>query len=183
MCALALGGKAQAASYVWSEHQLAFVVPDEGRVVYSTNDHMEIVWDDMAVTIQLFNKYGAEKDAVADELRRRAAGFNMFDINGGKLKVKGFEVCSLNGTLPDGSHALLANLVSKKKNLFVSVTINYLLGNIEEAEDIVKSFTTSTPKKKVKKQKIQTAEDAIKQEKREKEHRQEQVKHYETFEI
>lgn len=41
------------------------------------------------------------------------------------------------------------------------MTVNYLLGSIEEAEDVVKSFAIGKQKaKKEKKQKVQSAEDA-----------------------
>ena len=79
--------------------------------------------------------------------------------------------------MPDGSHTLLANLVCNNRDLMVSVTVNYLLGNIEEAEDIVKSFTIGKQKaKKEKKQKIQSAEDAKAVEEAEAKRKQEQTK-------
>ena len=168
---------AQASVLTWSIHNLTFEVPDGGTVTYNSADHFEIMWDDMAIIISLYNKQGVNDKNTDIELQRRANDFNMFDTETGKLKVKGFKCKTLDGTMPDGSHTLLANLVCNNRDLMVSVTVNYLLGNIEEAEDIVKSFTIGKQKaKKEKKQKIQSAEDAKAVEEAEAKRKQEQTK-------
>ena len=170
----------------WSIHNLTFEVPDGGTVTYNSPTHFEIMWQDLALVIEIYGKEGALEDIVKNNLLRRANGYNMYDTQVGKLKVKGFKCHTLTGTMPDGTHTLLANLVCNKKDLLVSVTVNYLLGNIEEAEDIVKSFTIGKQKlKKEKKQKIQSEEDAIAKEKereRDKKKEKEQSTH-EIFDI
>ena len=169
--------RADASILTWSIHNLTFEVPDGGTVTYNSASHFEIMWQDMALVITLYNKQGANDDNMRADLQRRAAGYNMFECQPCKLKVKGFKSYLLTGTMPDGSHTLLANLVCNNRDLLVSVTVNYLLGNIEEAEDIVKSFTIGKQKaKKEKKQKIQSAEDAKAVEEAEAKRKQEQTK-------
>ena len=178
---------AQASVLTWSIHNLTFEVPDGGTVTYNSADHFEIMWDDMAIIISLYNKQGVNDKNTDIELQRRANDFNMFDTETGKLKVKGFKCKTLDGTMPDGSRALLANLVCDKKDLFITVTINYLLGNLEIAEDMVKSFTIGRQKvKERKEQKVQTEADAKVQEeklKKEAEEKKKPKKEYQTYDI
>ena len=49
---------AQASVLTWSIHNLTFEVPDGGTVTYNSADHFEIMWDDMAIIISLYNKQG-----------------------------------------------------------------------------------------------------------------------------
>lgn len=175
-----------AAVLTWSAYDITFEVPDGGSVTYNSTNHFEVMWQDMALVIDIYSKEGATDEVLKNNLLRRASGYNMFDTTPNKLKVKGFKCHSITGTMPDGSHTLLSNLVCNNKNIVVAVTVNYLLGNIEEAEDIVKSFTIGKQKiKKEKKQKIQSEEDAIAKEKqREKdEKREKEAKTHEIFDI
>lgn len=178
---------ALASVFTWSIHNLTFEVPDGGTVTYNSANHFEIVWNDMAIIITLYNKQGVNDKNTDIELQRRANDFNMYDTNMGKLKVKGFKCKTLDGTMPDGSRALLANLICNKKDLFITVTINYLLGNLEIAEDMVKSFTIGRQKvKEEKKQKVQTEADAKVQEeklKKEAEEKKKPKKEYQTYDI
>ena len=66
--------------------------------------------------------------------------------------------------------------MSKKKDIVAEVTINYLYGNREVVEDIIKSFTTvkQKPNKEQKRQRIQSKEDADKQDKQLEEERRRQ---------
>lgn len=169
--------RTDAAILTWSAHNLTFEVPDGGTVTYNSASHFEIMWQDMALVITLYNKQGANDDNMQMDLARRANGYNMYECQPNKIKVKGFKCYSLTGTMPDGSHTLLANLVCKNRDLLVSVTVNYLLGSIEEAEDVVKSFAIGKQKaKKEKKQKVQSAEDAKAVEEAEAKRKQEQTK-------
>ncbi|MGM9804265.1 MAG: hypothetical protein ACI308_08830 [Muribaculaceae bacterium] len=175
--------------FTWSVHNLTFEVPDGGTVTYNSATHFEIMWQDMALVIDLYSKEGTNNDNMRNNLLRRASSFNMYDNQTNKIKVKGFKSYSLTGTMPDGSHTLLANLVCNNRDLLACVTINYLLGNIEEAEDIVKSFTIGKQKlKKEKKQKVQTEEDAIakeaeEQRKKQLQKKKESQKNQEIFDI
>ncbi len=165
LAALFFTNTAHATVFTWSMHNLTFEVPDGGQVTYNSATHFEIMWHDMAVIIDLYNKNGVNDKTAKNELLRRANGFNMFDTNIDNLRVKGFKCRTLDGTMPDGSRALLANLECKNKDLFITVTVNYLLGNIEYAEDIIKSFSIGKQKaKEEKKQKVQTEENAKAQE-------------------
>lgn len=178
---------ANAAVLTWSAHELTFEVPDGGAVTYNSGTHFEIMWNDMAVLINVYSKDGVNDETAELELYRRANGFNMFDTELAKLKVKGFKCRALNGTMPDGSRALLANLECKKKDLFITVSVNYLLGNLELAEDIVKSFTIGKQKvKEEKKQKVQSEEDAKAEDeklKKEAEEKKNPKKEYQIYDI
>ena len=70
--------------------------------------------------------------------------------------------------MPDGTRCLINYLVSDKTSTVIEVVINYLLGNQEVAEDIIKSFSENNnqqPNEREKpKQKIQKKKDAEKQE-------------------
>ncbi len=83
----------------------------------------------------------------------------------GKMKVKGFKAFDIEGTMPDGSRAIIADLVSKKRNLVVEVTVNYLYGNREVVEDVIKSVTEGSkqPNKQKHRQRVQSKEDAKRQ--------------------
>ncbi len=179
-CALA----GHASVYTWSQHDICFEVPDGGFVTYSTNTHFEIRWDEMVVSITLYDKKNVDDKVIREDLLRDAMSYNLYDIKEGKVKTKCFKGVNIEGTMPDGSRALITSLSSKKTDILVKVTINYLYGNREMVDDIVKSVTEGKDeilkkqKKKEKeqrKQKIQRKSDAerdkqlMEQEKKEKE--------------
>ena len=159
---------ADATVYNWSRYDLSFETPDGGFVTYNSNTRFEIQWEDMVMTIQLYSKdKGDEKKMLNENLQRKALGYNMYDLGNGKLKVKGFKkTYSITGTMPDGSRAIIADLVSKRQNLIVEVTVNYLYGNREVVEDMIKSFAENKqqkPNHERKRQKVQTKQDADRQ--------------------
>ena len=159
---------AWASVYTWSAHNLTFEVPDGGFVSYSTNTRFEIHWDDMVMTIQLYNKDKSDDKFLRDNLARKALGYNMYDTKQGKLKVKGFKALCIEGTMPDGSRAVIADLISKKQNLIAEVTINYLYCNSEVVDDILKSFADNDsrqPNREKKRQRVQSKQESEKQKK------------------
>lgn len=168
----------QAAVYTWSQHDLTFETPEGGIVTFSTPTYFELRWDEMVLTIQLYQRESKdEKRVMRDNLQRKALSYNMYDTHDGKIKVKGFDVYSLDGTMPDGSRAIIADLVNKKKDIVAEVTVNYLYGNREMVEDILKSFTTNyqKPNHEQKKQRVQSKDDADRQQQqREEQRRREQ---------
>ena len=57
------------------------------------------------------------------------------------------------------SRAIIADIVSKHQNLIIEVTVNYLYGNRETVEDMIKSFAenkTQQPNHERKRQKVQS---------------------------
>ena len=156
--------------YNWSRYDLSFETPDGGFVTYNSNTRFEIQWEDMVMTVQLYSKdKGDEKKMLNENLQRKALGYSMYDLSNTKLKVKGFKkTYSIAGTMPDGSRAIIADLVSKHQNLIVEVTVNYLYGNREAVEDMIKSFAENKkqqPNHERKRQKVQTREKAKQQDK------------------
>ena len=105
--AASIGGfsQAQAAVYTWSRHNLTFETPDGGWVTYNSNTRFEIRWDEMVMTVQLYEKRDGDTKIVEDNLRRKAADFNMYDTKVEKIKVSGFDAKCISGTMPDGSRA------------------------------------------------------------------------------
>lgn len=159
-----------AAVYTWSKYNLTFETPEGGFVTYSSNTRFEIQWDDMVVTIQLYSKDKSDDESIKNNLTRKAMSYNMYDTSIDKMKVKGFKALYLEGTMPDGSRAIIADLISKKQDLIVEVTVNYLFGNREMVDDLIKSFAEGKPQEvksqdKKHKQKVQSKEDADKQDK------------------
>ena len=168
---------AGATVYTWSRYDLSFETPEGGFVTFNTSTRFEIHWEDMVMTIQLYSQdKGDEKKLLTENLQRKAMGYNMYDLNNGKLKVKGFKkTYSIYGTMPDGSRAIIADIVSKHQNLIVEVTVNYLYGNRETVEDMIKSFAenkTKQPNHERKRQKVQTKQKAKQQEKKSKNEQQ-----------
>jgi len=152
---------ATATVYNWSRYDLSFETPENGFVTYNSPTRFEIQWEDMVMTVQLYSKdKGDEKKMLNNNLQRKALGYSMYDLVNGKIKVKGFKkTYSIDGTMPDGSRAIIADLVSKKQNLIVEITVNYLFGNRETVEDMIKSFAenkTQQPNHERKRQKVQT---------------------------
>ena len=159
------GIDANAAVYNWSRYDLTFETPDDGFVTFNSPTRFEIQWEDMVMTVQLYSQdKGDEKKMLNENLQRKAMGYNMYDLHNGKLKVKGFKkTYSIDGTMPDGSRAIIADLVSKHQNLIVEVTVNYLYGNREIVEDMIKSFAENKnqkPNHERKRQKVQTKQKA-----------------------
>jgi len=163
--------EAAATVYNWSRYDLSFETPEDGFVVFNSNTRFEIQWPDMVMTVQLYSKdKGDEKKLLTENLQRKALGYSMYDLNNGKIKVKGFKkTYSIDGTMPDGSRAIIADLVSKHQNLIVEITVNYLYGNRETVEDMIKSFAENKkqqPNHERKRQKVQTKQKADKEKKK-----------------
>lgn len=159
---------ASAAVYTWSRYDLSFETPDGGFVTYNTPTRFEIQWEDMVMTVQLYSQdKGDEKKMLTKNLQRKALGYSMYDLHDGKIKVKGFKkTYSIDGTMPDGSRAIIADIVSKHQNLIIEVTVNYLYGNREIVEDMIKSFAenkTQQPNHERKHQKVQPKHKADKE--------------------
>ena len=176
---------AGATVYNWSRYDLSFETPEDGFVVFNTQTFFEIHWEDMVMTVQLYSQdRGDEKKLLTENLQRKALGYNMYDLHDGKLKVKGFKkTYSIDGTMPDGSRAIIADIVSKHQNLIIEVTVNYLYGNREIVEDMIKSFAenkTKQPNHERKRQKVQTKQKAD-QEKKQREKEQESFHLYSHY--
>ncbi len=159
---------ASASVYTWSRYDLSFETPDGGFVTYNTPTRFEIQWEDMVMTVQLYSQdKGDEKKMLTENLQRKALGYSMYDLHDGKIKVKGFKkTYSIDGTMPDGSRAIIADIVSKHQNLIIEVTVNYLYGNREIVEDMIKSFAenkTQQPNHERKHQKVQPKHKADKE--------------------
>ena len=164
---------ASATVYNWSRYDLSFETPDGGFVTFNSPTRFEVQWEDMVMTVQLYSKdKGDEKKMLNENLQRKALGYSMYDLGNGKIKVKGFKkTYSIEGTMPDGSRAIIADLISKQQNLIVEVTVNYLFGNRETVEDMIKSFAENKqqqPNHERKRQKVQTEKDAKRQEEKDK---------------
>ena len=160
MLLLAAHFDAGATIYNWSRYDLSFETPDNGFVIFNSNTRFEIQWEDMVMTVQLYSQdKGNEKKLLTENLQRKALGYNMYDLHDGKIKVKGFKkTYSIDGTMPDGSRAIIADIVSKHQNLIIEVTVNYLYGNREIVEDMIKSFAenkSKQPNHETKHQKVQ----------------------------
>ena len=157
---LLTGMTATATVYTWSRYNLSFETPDGGFVTYNSATRFEVQWEDMVMTVQLYRQdKGDEKKMLNSNLQRKALGYSMYDLVNGKIKVKGFKkTYSIEGTMPDGSRAIIADLVSKSQNLIVEVTVNYIFGNRETVEDMIKSFAENKnqqPNHERKRQKVQ----------------------------
>ncbi len=160
LVALFSADQAAATVYNWSRYDLSFETPENGFVVFNSNTRFEIQWEDMVMTVQLYSQdKGNEKKLLTENLQRKALGYNMYDLHDGKIKVKGFKkTYSIDGTMPDGSRAIIADIVSKHQNLIIEVTVNYLYGNREIVEDMIKSFAenkSKQPNHEPKHQKVQ----------------------------
>ena len=171
LVALAATVDAGATVYNWSRYDLSFETPENGFVTFNSPTRFEIQWEDMVMTVQLYSQdKGNEKKLLTENLQRKALGYSMYDLHDGKIKVKGFKkTYSLSGTMPDGSRAIIADIVSKHQNLIIEVTVNYIYGNREIVEDMIKSFAenkTQKPNHDRKRQKVQTKEKAKSQDKK-----------------
>ena len=161
---------ATATVYNWSRYDLSFETPEGGFVTHNSPTRFEVQWEDMVMTVQLYSKdKGDEKKMLNNNLQRKALGYSMYDLVDGKIKVKGFKkTYSIEGTMPDGSRAIIADLVSKRQNLIVEVTVNYLFGNREAVEDMIKSFAENKkqqPNHERKRQKVQNKRKAAQEKK------------------
>ena len=170
---------ATATVYTWSRYELSFETPDGGFVTFNSNTRFEIQWEDMVMTVQLYSKdKGDEKKMLNENLQRKALGYNMYDLHDGKIKVKGFKkTYSIDSTMPDGSRAIIADLVSKHQNLIIEITVVYLYGNRETVEDMVKSFAENKkqqPNHERKRQKVQNKSKAKSEDKKNKKQQPEQ---------
>ena len=185
---LSLAATVQAKVYTWDKFNIAFEAPEGGHVPFTffqDPNSAQVDWDEMVMTLQRYTKNNnTNKKNLNERLKSRALGFNMYDTRLFEIKVKGFKCYSLEGTMPDGTRCLINYLVSDKTPTVLEVVINYLLGNQEVAEDIIKSFSENNNQKpnerKKPKQKIQKKEDAEKQEQElKKEKRRQNEKVYE----
>ncbi len=176
----------QAKIYTWDKFNIAFEAPEGGHIPFSffqDPNSAQVEWDEMVMTLQRYIKNeNTNKKNLNERLKSRALGFNMYDTKLLEIKVKGYKCYSLEGTMPDGTRCLINYLVSNKTSTVIEVVVNYLLGNQEVVEDIIKSFSEDNnqkPNEREKpKQKIQKKEDAEKQEqelKREKKRKNEKV--------
>lgn len=170
---------AGATIYNWSRYELSFETPDDGFVTFNSPTRFEVQWEDMVMTVQLYSQdKGNEKKLLTENLQRKALGYNMYDLHDGKIKVKGFKkTYSIDGTMPDGSRAIIADLVSKHQNLIVEVTVVYLYGNREIVEDMIKSFAenkTQQPNHDRKRQKVQSKQKADQEKQKAKKQEQQQ---------
>ncbi len=172
LLAVVLATTATAATYTWSRYNLTFETPDGGWVTYNSSTRFEIQWEDMIFTVQLYNKDKSDEKSIKTNLDRKALSFNMYDCKQGKMKVKGFKPLYIEGTMPDGSRAVIADLISDKQNLIIEITAQYLLGNREIVDDFIKSFAEgktkqqqAQEKEKKHKQKVQSREDSEAKEK------------------
>ncbi|MGM9869527.1 MAG: hypothetical protein ACI30R_07890 [Sodaliphilus sp.] len=159
---------AMARDLTWSNYNLNFSVPEGGYEIMNTPIYYEHQWEDMLLTVRLYTKDKTEnKEIYTTTLQRKAAEFNMYEVKSTKIKVKNFDTYALEGIMPDGTRGLLVNLVSKKSDLVVQVVVNYLFGNREMVEDVVKSFAENPnrkPNHETKKQKIQKSAKPSKEE-------------------
>ncbi|MDO4510768.1 MAG: hypothetical protein Q4B68_02990 [Bacteroidales bacterium] len=150
---------ASALDLTWSKYNLNFSVPDGGFELFSTNTHYERQWEDMHLSVHLYSKDPNDKKEIyTTTLERKAADYNMYEVKKTKIKVKNFDTYAVEGIMPDGTRALLVNLVSKKSELVVQVVVNYLFGNREMVEDVIKSFAENPDRKpnhETRKQKVQ----------------------------
>jgi len=179
-------GTSQAEVYTWSKYDIAFDAPEGGYVPYSffqDPSSAQINWDEMVMTLQHYLKNeNTTKKNLEERLKSRAMGFNMYDTKMIKIKVKGFKSHSLEGTMPDGTRCIISYLVSEKTSTVIEVVVNYLYGNQEVVEDIIKSFSEGKDKKPNErakpKQKIQKKKDAEKEKEeieKEKKHKDEKT--------
>lgn len=161
---------ADANVYTWSRYDLNFEVPEGGYVPFSDNVYFEMHWDDMLLTARIYRKEADndKKKFYRENLQRKALSYSMYDLDFCKIKVKDFNTHAIEGTMPDGTRAIIIDMVSKKSDIIVEVSVNYLLGNREVVEDIIKSFAINKDKKPAtrgkKKQKVQKKDDPKRQE-------------------
>lgn len=183
---VALTFSVQAKVYTWDKYNIAFEAPDGGYVPFNffqDPNSAQVNWDEMVMTLQRYIKNeNTNKKNLNERLKSRALGFNMYDTKLFTIKVKGFKCYSLEGTMPDGTRCMISYLVSDTTPTVLEVVVNYLLGNQEVVEDILKSFSEGNDQKpnerEKPKQKIQKKSDAEKQEqemKKEKQRRNEKI--------
>lgn len=153
VCAM---GSLCAENYRWIK-DLTFDAPEDGRIAYNSRTRLEMVWHDMTFIIQLLRSGDVSDDLLKRDLQRTASGYNMYDTRTEKYGNRSFKGFSLEGTLPDGSTANIYNLLSKKSDLGIQVTINYTRDSAKEAKKLIKSLKIEKPetKKPKIKQKVQ----------------------------
>lgn len=169
---VALANPMQARIYTWDKFNIAFEGPDDGYVpfdFFQDPNSAQVDWDDMVMTLQRYTKNeNTNKKNLNEALKSRALGFNMYETKLREIKVKGFKCYAIEGTMPDGSRCIICYLVSDKTPTVLEVVVNYLLGNRDTVEDMIKSFSENNnqqPNEREKpKQKIQKKEDAEKEE-------------------
>ncbi|MBR5117689.1 MAG: hypothetical protein IK100_03450 [Muribaculaceae bacterium] len=179
---------ADAKVYTWDKYDIAFDAPEGGHVPFSffqDPSSAQVNWDEMVMTLQRYVKNeNTNKKNLEERLKSRAIGFNMYETKMMKIKVKGFKSHALEGTMPDGTRCIIAYLVSEKTSTVLEIVVNYLYGNQEAVEEMIKSFSEGNnqkPNEREKpKQKIQKKKDADKEkEEIEKEKKRKNEKTYE----
>ena len=179
---------ADAKVYTWDKYDIAFDAPEGGHVPFSffqDPSSAQVNWDEMVMTLQRYVKNeNTNKKNLEERLKSRAIGFNMYETKMMKIKVKGFKSHALEGTMPDGTRCIIAYLVSEKTSTVLEIVVNYLYGNQEAVEEMIKSFSEGNnqkPNEREKpKQKIQKKKDADKEkEEIEKEKKSKNEKTYE----
>lgn len=131
----------QASRYTWSRFNITFDVPDGGFVTFNSPSRLEIAWDDMSVSLQLYEKKGIDDTKIKKNLGASASDVNMFDTKVSKIKFSGFKGFYLTGSMPDGSFANICDLVSAKSDFMIQIEVNYLQGNGDAAMAVIKSIT------------------------------------------
>ena len=184
---LSLQSTSKAEVFNWERYDIAVEIPEGGSMPFRFFDpsSIEIDWDEMVLTMQHYLKNdNTNKKNLEERLKSMTVGYNMYDTKMLNLKVKGFQCHSIEGTMPDGTRCIISYLVSDKTTTVIEVVINYLYGNQEVAEDIIKSISEGNDKKpnerEKPKQKVQKKKDAEKQKKElEKEKKRKNEKVYE----
>ena len=113
---------AMAERYSWEG--VSFDAPAEGYVNFCSPTRLEIIWEDVMLVVEQMMPVKESEDTFFSYLVRRARGFNMYDIEKTKIKVKGFKTYSIDGTLPDGSRAIISDLSAKKEKIRLTITVN-----------------------------------------------------------
>lgn len=161
MCVVTVSGK----EYRWS-YDLSFDAPEHGRVVYNSRDRLEMMWGDLTFIVQVYSNRGVDDDVLKDNLRRKAAEYNMYDTGMKRYSHHNFKGYKLHGTLPDGSVVDICNVVSEKSGMCVQFVLNYVSTSRKSAQKLLESIEEKTEKKDSTddkpKQKIQKKGDAPK---------------------
>ena len=101
---------ANAKVYTWDKYDIAFDAPEGGYVPYSffqDPSSAQVNWDEMVMTLQHYVKNeNTTKKNLEERLKSRAMGYNMYDTEMVKIKVKGFKCHAIEGTMPDGTRCI-----------------------------------------------------------------------------
>ena len=151
MCVMAASGK----EYRWS-YDLSFEAPVHGRVMYNTRDRLEMMWGDLTFIVQVYSNRGVDDDVLKENLRRKAAEYNMYDTGMKRYSNRKFKGYKLRGTLPDGSEVDICNVVSEKSGLCVQFVLNYVSTSRKAAAKLLESIEEKPEKKETPDEKPQS---------------------------